>query len=114
MDRNRDVRQGIPGGARRSITKLSSMFTLSTSAYCAVHWLVLHHFSIYVLLGAVFFGDSDCRLAFRLVRSTLASSSAARDPASQGVGHGFADNGNALMSVNVIHPGFPQSGSRPS
>jgi hypothetical protein len=50
------VRQGILGGARRSITKLSSMFTLSTSAYCAIHWLVLHHFSIYVLLGAVFFG----------------------------------------------------------
>jgi hypothetical protein len=32
------------------------MFTLSTSAYCAIHWLVLHHFSIYVLLGAMVFG----------------------------------------------------------
>ena len=50
------MRQRILGGARRSITKLSSMFTLSTSAYCAIHWLVLHHFSIYVLLGAMVFG----------------------------------------------------------
>jgi hypothetical protein len=50
------VRQRILGGARRSITKLSSMFTLSTSAYCAIHWLVLDHFSIYVLLGAMVFG----------------------------------------------------------
>jgi hypothetical protein len=50
------VRQRLLGGARRSITKLSSMFTLSTSAYCALHWLALHHFSIYVLLGAMVFG----------------------------------------------------------
>jgi hypothetical protein len=45
--------------ARRSIAKLSRfkiVFTLSSSGYCAIHWLVVHNFSIYVFPGALVFG----------------------------------------------------------
>ena len=36
--------------------RLKIVFTLSSSVYCAVHWLVTHDFSIYVLSGALVFG----------------------------------------------------------
>jgi hypothetical protein len=48
-----------PANARRSIAKLSRfkiVFTLSSSGYCAIHWLVVHNFSIYVFPGALVFG----------------------------------------------------------
>ena len=47
------------GNARRLVVKLSgfkTMFTVSSLAYCAVHWLLTHNFSIYMLSGALVFG----------------------------------------------------------
>jgi hypothetical protein len=47
------------GNARRLVAKLSrfkTVFTVSSIAYCAVHWLLIHTFSIYMLSGALVFG----------------------------------------------------------
>ena len=47
------------GNARRLVAKLSrvkSAFTLSSVAYCAVHWLLTHNFSAYAVSGALCFG----------------------------------------------------------
>ena len=45
--------------AGRLIAKLSTykiVFTLSSSGYCAIHWLVIHNFSAYVFSTALVFG----------------------------------------------------------
>ena len=45
--------------ARRLIARLSTfkiVFTLSSSGYCAIHWLVSHNFSTYVFSSALVFG----------------------------------------------------------
>lgn len=52
-------RQRILVNARALIAKFSRfrfVFTLSSFAYCAVHWLIVHSFSIYVFSGALIFG----------------------------------------------------------
>jgi hypothetical protein len=49
----------VSAGASRLIAKASRfrfVFTLSSSAYCAIHWLVTHSFSIYMFSGALLFG----------------------------------------------------------
>jgi hypothetical protein len=45
-------------------------FMLSSFACCAVHWLLAHNFSVYMVSGALFFGRHSgnvYRMAFRLV-----------------------------------------------
>jgi hypothetical protein len=62
---------------RRSIAKLSNLktvFTLSSSGYCAIHWLVVHNFSIYVLSGALVFG-AMVAMTVALLSSWFSSSS---------------------------------------
>ena len=47
------------GTARRLVVKLSgfkTVFTVSSLAYCTVHWLLTHNFSVYMVSGALFFG----------------------------------------------------------
>jgi len=47
------------GNARRLVAKLSkykTAFTLLSVAYCAVHWLLTHSFSVYMASGALVFG----------------------------------------------------------
>jgi hypothetical protein len=59
MDVRESPRQRVLGSAKRLLTKLSGLkfvFTLSSSGYCAIHWLVMHSFSIYVFSGALVFG----------------------------------------------------------
>ncbi len=59
MDVSESPRQRVLGSARRLISKLSGLkfvFTLSSSGYCAIHWLVTHSLSIYVFSGALLFG----------------------------------------------------------
>jgi hypothetical protein len=44
---------------RRLATKLSRLkiaFTLASSTYCAIHWLLVHDFSVYVFSAALGFG----------------------------------------------------------
>jgi hypothetical protein len=44
---------------RRLATKLSRLkiaFTLASSTYCAIHWLLVHNFSVYVFSAALGFG----------------------------------------------------------
>jgi hypothetical protein len=38
------------------LSHLKLMFTLSSTGYCAVHWLFVHNFSAYVFAGALVFG----------------------------------------------------------
>jgi hypothetical protein len=38
------------------ITRARAVFTLFFSVFCAVHWVVVHHFSIYLVPGAILFG----------------------------------------------------------
>jgi len=38
------------------LSKFKFVFTLSSSGYCAVHWLVGHNFSIHVFSSALVFG----------------------------------------------------------
>jgi hypothetical protein len=45
--------------ARRLMARLSrfkTVFTLASFAYCAVHWLLTHSFSICMVSGALVFG----------------------------------------------------------
>jgi hypothetical protein len=53
------LRQRPMVNVRRLIAKLSTLkivFTLSSSGYCAIHWLLTHSFSTYVFSGALVFG----------------------------------------------------------
>jgi hypothetical protein len=53
------LRQRPMVNVRRLIAKLSTfkiVFTLSSSGYCAIHWLLTHSFSTYVFSGALVFG----------------------------------------------------------
>jgi hypothetical protein len=53
------LRQKLMVNARSMIDKLSKFriaFTLSSSGYCAIHWLVSHNFSVFVFSRALFFG----------------------------------------------------------
>jgi hypothetical protein len=62
--------------ARQSIAKLlrqktllsrsGIVFTLSSSGYCAIHWLSTHNFSIYVLSGALAVGTAAVAIAWLL------------------------------------------------
>jgi hypothetical protein len=38
------------------VTRARAVFTLFFSAFCAVHWVVVHNFSIYLVPGAILFG----------------------------------------------------------
>jgi hypothetical protein len=60
------------GNARRlaaaKLSKFKTTFTLSTAAYCAVHWLLTHSFSIYMASGALWCRSGNVyRMVFRLV-----------------------------------------------
>lgn len=39
-----------------NLSRFKIVFTLSSSGYCAIHWLVAHNFSTYMLSGALVFG----------------------------------------------------------
>ena len=59
METGASLQQRALMNAKRWIAKLSTfkiVFTLSSSGYCAIHWLATHNFSIYVFSGALFFG----------------------------------------------------------
>ncbi len=53
------VPQKAWGNARTLVARLSkykTAYTLSTVAYCAVHWLFTHSVSVYMASGALVFG----------------------------------------------------------
>jgi hypothetical protein len=59
MKARKPLKQRALVGARKLIDTLSRpkvMFTLSSSAYCAIHSLVIHDFSVYVFSGSMVFG----------------------------------------------------------
>jgi hypothetical protein len=59
MGMNELLRQRAKVNARGLIAKLSTfkfVFTLSSSGYCAIHWLLTHSFSTYVFSGELVFG----------------------------------------------------------
>ena len=57
MEVRESLRTRAMVSAGRLIPKLSTyVFTLSSSGYCAIHWLVIHNFSAYVFSTALVFG----------------------------------------------------------
>jgi len=40
----------------KTILRLSKPFTLASSGYCAIHWLVAHEFAVHVFFRAVLVG----------------------------------------------------------
>jgi hypothetical protein len=53
------LRRMGPEGAGGLIARLGRfrfVFPLASSGYCAVHWLIAHSFSFYILSGALVFG----------------------------------------------------------
>ena len=51
----RSILQGT-GWIISKVTRARAVFTVFFSAFCAVHWLIVHSFSIYLVPGAVLFG----------------------------------------------------------
>jgi hypothetical protein len=59
MDVSERLRRMGPVGASGLIARLGRfkfVFPLASSGYCAVHWLLAHSFSFYILSGALAFG----------------------------------------------------------
>jgi hypothetical protein len=59
MDLSKPLSQSFVENFKRLVVKLSTFriaFALSSSGYCAIHWLVTHNFSAYVFTGALVFG----------------------------------------------------------
>jgi hypothetical protein len=59
MEVRESLRTRAMVNAGRLIAKLSTykiVFTLSSSGYCAIHWLAIHNFSAYVFSSALVFG----------------------------------------------------------
>jgi hypothetical protein len=59
MEVSTSPRQSVVVNARILIAKMSrlkTVFSLSSAGYCAIHWLVVHNFSSHVFLGALVFG----------------------------------------------------------
>jgi hypothetical protein len=59
MEVRESLRTRAMVSAGRLIAKLSTnkiAFTLSSSGYCAIHWLVIHNFCAYVFSTALVFG----------------------------------------------------------
>jgi hypothetical protein len=59
MEVRESLRTRAVVNAGRLITKLSTykiVFVLSSSGYCAIHWLVIHNFSAFVFSSALVFG----------------------------------------------------------
>jgi hypothetical protein len=73
MDVSELLRQKSVVTARKLIASLSRfrvVFTLSSFGYCAIHWLAVHNFSIYVLASAVVFGVITAVAVTRLSSSS--------------------------------------------
>jgi hypothetical protein len=53
------LRQRVTMNIKKWVEKVSTfkiVFTLSSSGYCAIHWLATHNLSIYVFSAALLFG----------------------------------------------------------
>jgi hypothetical protein len=53
------LKQRVTTNVKKWVEKVSAFkiaFTLSSSGYCAIHWLATHNLSIYVLSTALLFG----------------------------------------------------------
>jgi hypothetical protein len=73
MDLSELLRQKSVVTGRKLIATLSRfrvVFTLSSSGYCAIHWLAVHNFSTYVLASAVVFGVITAMAVVRLSSSS--------------------------------------------
>ena len=44
------------GGLIAGWSRIRLVFPLATSGYCAIHWLIAHNFSFYIMSGALVFG----------------------------------------------------------
>jgi hypothetical protein len=59
MDLSKLLNESFVANFKRLLAKLSAfkiVFALSSSGYCAIHWLVTHNFSAYMFSGALVFG----------------------------------------------------------
>ncbi len=70
------LRQRITVNAKKWIDKFIAfkvVFALSSSGYCAIHWLVTHNLSIYVFSRALVFGAVAATAVALLSKFVLAS-----------------------------------------
>ena len=59
MEVSESLKRKVSVGASKLIARLSRfkfVFSIATSGYCAIHWLVTHNFSFYIISGALVFG----------------------------------------------------------
>jgi hypothetical protein len=57
------------------VTRARAAFTLFFSAFCVVHWLIVHNFSIYLVPWAVLFGAAAALLTVWFSGSPFSPSS---------------------------------------
>ena len=56
MDENLPLAGVIPPSLARGLlkfTKVKAAFTIASSLFCVLHWLISHRFSLYVVPGAL-------------------------------------------------------------
>ncbi len=67
MNENRPLVGVIPPSLARGVSKFSkvqTVFTVATSLFCALHWLISHRFSVYMVPGALVVGAAAATLTW--------------------------------------------------
>jgi hypothetical protein len=67
MHENLSLAGVIPPALARGLSKfgkVQTVFTIATSAFCALHWLISHRFSVYMIPGALVVGAAAATLTW--------------------------------------------------
>ena len=67
MDENLPLAGVIPPSLARGLlklTKVKAAFTVGSSLFCALHWLISHRFSLYIVPGALAAGAAAAMLTW--------------------------------------------------
>lgn len=67
MDENLPLAGVIPPSLMRGLlkfTKVKAAFTIASSVFCVLHWLISHRFSMYMIPGALMFGVAAAALTW--------------------------------------------------
>jgi hypothetical protein len=67
MNENLSLASVIPPGLARGLSKFSrvnTVFTITTTLFCGLHWLISHRFSVYMIPGALVVGAAAATLTW--------------------------------------------------
>jgi hypothetical protein len=67
MDENLPLAGVIPPSLARGLlkfTKVKAAFTIASSLFCVLHWLISHRLSLYVIPGALVVGAAAATLTW--------------------------------------------------